>query len=161
MGIESTYSQLNLGFFMGPQWDYSCSKSRLNSLLQLRLEVHLQQNSHPPKYQEQTLVLSRNINHTQALHMKTLKGMKNEFKSPFQQPRVKLLFPFNLQTGFLLHHQQPEFWLAQNLILASAEVNGNFPWMLNRPLLQPNSRIPCLTITEHGMWDSTMTYIIK
>lgn len=77
MGIESTYSQLNLRFFTGPQWVYSCSKSRLNSLLQLRLEVYLQQNSHPPKYQEQTLVLSRNINHTQALHMKTLKGMKN------------------------------------------------------------------------------------
>lgn len=64
MGIKSTYSQLNLRFFTGPQRDHSDSKPRL-SCLSLRLKIHIQQKSHAPNYQEQILALSRNTNHAQ------------------------------------------------------------------------------------------------
>lgn len=107
MGIKSTYSQLNPRFFMGPQWDHSDSKPRLNSL-QLRLKIYIQQKSHAPNYEEWTLVLSRNTNHTQ-VHEEV---WKMNLGGALHRPRAKFLIAFSLQTEFLLHHQQPEFWLA-------------------------------------------------
>lgn len=51
MGIESTYSQLNLRYFRGPHEDHSDKKHRLNSL-KLRMNIYIQQKSHAPNYQK-------------------------------------------------------------------------------------------------------------